>query len=387
MAESIRRIKESGIFKYNTLSRSRNDIRLLQILPLGPKENESNMKCSLTTYSRHKGYPPYISISYTWGRSDKMYQIELNERQYDVRENVWQLLRELRTTYPAENFWIDAVCINQLSKSEKSWQVAFMKSTYAAAAQVIVWLGPEYGLSGLAMYYLASRIAPGQTLSSSSTLALPTQAQTRALLKLFSRPLWTRIWVVQEIMLARNITVICGTRCLDWTLISQILTCIRDKVEGISVFDGTSPETPGEILFAEKKYWDIHASQEPGLPLRFLLETWGHMKSTIPIDKVYGILGLSLSHNLTISRGKKTESCRRRSERLGKIDFRISYFKRPVDVFVDVLRSVLLSHDHRDQKLAYDEFLEFGSYLATILAVERDLEMKWIKELYHDPHS
>jgi hypothetical protein len=37
--------------------------------------------------------------------------------------------------------WIDAVCIDQSSVSERNYQVAQMGAIYAAAALVIVWLG------------------------------------------------------------------------------------------------------------------------------------------------------------------------------------------------------------------------------------------------------
>jgi hypothetical protein len=109
------------------------------------------------------------------------------------------------------------------------------------------------------------------------------------------------------------------------------------------------------------------------------------MDATIPIDKVYGILGLSVSHNLPSLRNAKTEASKFKNEIYEKIVFHISYFKRPAHIFVDVLRSVLLFHIYQKDNLAYNEFLDFGIYLATILEVQ--LDTGFIKKLYGNPFS
>jgi hypothetical protein len=384
MAESIRMTKKPVKFKYNVLSRARSKIRLLQV---SPQDSDSDMKCCLKTYSRPDKCPPYTALSYTWGHDDKTHKIEMNEQEYYVNDNVWKLLHELRSTNQSKLFWIDAVCINQRADYEKSWQVASMGSIYVGAEQVIAWLGPESEDSGLAMDYVANTTVLGnQPISRLEKVLPPSPAQTAALLKLFSKPYWTRIWIVQEILLARDITVICGAKCLGWSLISRALASINQKkTEGISLLDGTSQETPGEVLFAEKEYWDAHASRTQGLPLKFLLDTYGHMDATIPIDKVYGILGLSVSHKLLSLRNAKTEASKFKNEIYEKIAFHISYFKRPAHIFVDVLRSVLLFHIYQKDNLAYNEFLDFGIYLATILEVQ--LDTGFIKKLYGNPFS
>lgn len=44
-------------------------------------------------------------------------------------------------------FWIDAICINQKDKMEKSKQVRLMESIYRSANRVIVWLGESDDLT------------------------------------------------------------------------------------------------------------------------------------------------------------------------------------------------------------------------------------------------
>lgn len=262
-----------------------------------------------------------------------------------------------------------------------------MGSIYAGAEEVVAWLGPEYENSNLAMDWMIDRSSLSFTsFGKSGKESGPASKDTAALLKLFSRPYWKRVWVVQEILLARNVIIMCGAKFLDWSSISLILASMRERrIEGVSLFDGISPETPGEVLLNEKEYWETHASEQQGLPLKFLLDTWGHMDATIPIDKVYAILGLSLSHDLAVLQDLVVEAGPLRGEVLTKIAFNISYFKRPTQVFADVLRSVLLFHLYQKDDLTSSEFLDFGTYLATILEVE--LNTIFIKNLYKHPFS
>lgn len=45
-------------------------------------------------------------------------------------------------------FWIDAVCINQKDREEKSAQLPLMTAIYKRASRVIVWLGPPENAQG-----------------------------------------------------------------------------------------------------------------------------------------------------------------------------------------------------------------------------------------------
>ena len=83
----------------------------------------------------------YEALSYTWGGTDKPYEIEINGRRMPVTKNLSLALRHLR--YPGRDriLWIDAICINQNNNEERGHQVQQMASIYKKAEQVIVWLG------------------------------------------------------------------------------------------------------------------------------------------------------------------------------------------------------------------------------------------------------
>lgn len=64
-----------------------------------------------------------------------------------MTQNLYDCLLQLNETYPsnraetATEFWIDAVCIDQTQRQERSQQVSMMSSIYDQAEEVVIWLG------------------------------------------------------------------------------------------------------------------------------------------------------------------------------------------------------------------------------------------------------
>jgi hypothetical protein len=61
-------------------------------------------------------------------------------------------LRHLGTT--TKVLWVDAICINQMDEQERNAQVAKMRSIYAKANTVRVWLGSDSDRGDLAFSLL-----------------------------------------------------------------------------------------------------------------------------------------------------------------------------------------------------------------------------------------
>jgi hypothetical protein len=59
-----------------------------------------------------------------------------------IRLELARALRRLRFPNSTRILWIDAICINQDDKEERSYQVPLMGSIYSLARRVVVWLGP-----------------------------------------------------------------------------------------------------------------------------------------------------------------------------------------------------------------------------------------------------
>lgn len=99
--------------------------------------------------------PTYSAVSYTWGDLTRTYTIQLNNQPFIVHHNLRQMLHDLRigTNRRKRNrwLWIDAICIDQSNKAEKSRQIPKMSKIYSHAETVIVWLGPGTPEADLAL--------------------------------------------------------------------------------------------------------------------------------------------------------------------------------------------------------------------------------------------
>lgn len=92
---------------------------------------------------------PYYALSYAWREPQTLPKapvgdvvISCNNLPIAVPKNLFVALVRLRQKFqePA-TIWIDYLCINQSSVSERSQQVALMQYIFSLASEVLIWLG------------------------------------------------------------------------------------------------------------------------------------------------------------------------------------------------------------------------------------------------------
>lgn len=130
----------------------------------------------------------------------------------------------LRHTHSARNIWVDAICINQADIEERNHQVHIMRRIYLKAASVIVWLGPESKPSRAAIDLIVECNRSG-----SERLLDHKEGALRGLPDIFLRSWWKRIWIVQEVVAARELVIFCGHHILPWSFVSRVCGEIRRK--------------------------------------------------------------------------------------------------------------------------------------------------------------
>lgn len=113
--------------------------------------------------------------------------------------------------------WVDAICINQHVIPEKNDQVAIMRRIYLGAENVVVWLGEEES-AAIALRF-CSMIQNGISMSKLGD-EIESQGLTFDLVwaycsLLFTRPWFSRTWILQEIIHSRPATVHIGTIQID----------------------------------------------------------------------------------------------------------------------------------------------------------------------------
>jgi hypothetical protein len=161
----------------------------------------------------------YEALSWRWGDEKKgKYAVMIHKdgklHRKRVSDTLGLALKYLR--FEAERFlWIDAICINQENDDERSSQVAMMSLVYAAATKACVWLGEDDVESTMAIKFIREDISQ---LKDFDSLCKDQQhaPKWRSLLMLMQRPWFSRRWVVQEIVLAKNALVYCGPDKIEW---------------------------------------------------------------------------------------------------------------------------------------------------------------------------
>jgi ankyrin repeat protein len=188
------------------LNHERREIRLLEILDDDANEEIS---CRILVYSLDDA-PPYTAVSYTWGAANANCTIQVNGHGFSVRKNIWRFLVQMRNQPDrgSRKFWIDALCINQADPLERTHQVSMMAHIFQSARQVYVWLGPAYDQSDLAMRRLSKIKTWKQDFWS--------RPEASALRSLLQRPYWERLWVFQELVLATDVVILCGSKSVSW---------------------------------------------------------------------------------------------------------------------------------------------------------------------------
>lgn len=141
--------------------------------------------------------PEYEALSYVWGSTQPPKTINLDSRLMSITPNLDNALRNLRLPNLPRILWVDALCINQDDLDERASQVALMRRVYSAASTVLIWLGPEAEGSEEAMRSI-DRFDKGYW----KTYEFQTQ-----FMEILYRPWFTRIWTVQEFVMARHSVV------------------------------------------------------------------------------------------------------------------------------------------------------------------------------------
>jgi hypothetical protein len=97
--------------------------------------------------------PLYTAVSYACGSRPANSYIKLNGIGWYIRKNLSRFLRQRGETDPHSKdwLWIDAICIDRRNSSERTHQVSLMADIYGKASCVLVWLGPAYKQSNVAM--------------------------------------------------------------------------------------------------------------------------------------------------------------------------------------------------------------------------------------------
>jgi hypothetical protein len=273
--------------RYSPLQRSQAQIRLLRLHPAEKKETPTawTPKCTMFVVDLDdEPKPRFNALSYAWGPPEPTGTILLDGQEVCVRQNLLDFLRIAVTDafLNKEPIWIDQVCIDQFSIQERNHQVGLMSRIYTQADQVFAWLGNSTYDSDQAMEISDCRL----------DFHLPNR---RCWKNLLSRPYWARLWIIQEVALAKSLTILCGDKKCGWTMfrlsfgiytIDRWLSAAKDSMVGdehiVSVITCAL-----NLIHLQQNYNHVKPHS-----IGALINKFGHSQCSDPRDKVFGLCAL-----------------------------------------------------------------------------------------------
>jgi hypothetical protein len=202
-----------------------------RLVVLQPGQLGDDIHCRLLDTARSQK-PSYEGLSYTWGSIDCPHELHINGKAMTCGENLWQALQHLRSPDVERVLWVDAICIDQNNKFERTHQVNQMRDIYSHAMTVLIWLGPKTESSGIAMEWIEElslrkqkSLGLQEQLSGFPTAQITNRQTQRwqALSELCRREYWRRVWIVQEVILARRIIIHCGGSKARWLGFTKLI--------------------------------------------------------------------------------------------------------------------------------------------------------------------
>jgi hypothetical protein len=239
--------------------------------------------------------PPYIALSHTW--SDQIFStgIEASFGGSAIRTIVAE-------RHPAlKHCWIDNFCILQNDEADKFEQIPLMGAIYDQAEVVAIVLTCEFGFNQsqvdrttLALQEAVEawreeewaaeafmqhwRFGPGRELI--------VQAMT-ALAKLTKSSWGTRIWTLQEYILARSVIWI-GSDMLPVVIDDMLFQALPGLCDQLPIEECMSSEAEFKILYTH--FSGMASSRLEAIDRTRTMELLGNRKATVPVDEVYGIM-------------------------------------------------------------------------------------------------
>lgn len=305
-------------YQYEALRSSRH-IRLLSILP-GTRDDtvrcEMIQDVALDTMERLG--VKYNAISYRWRAAEPATSIYIDDATFSVGPALLAMLKDLRPSDGSRPVWIDAICINQNDVKERGVQVKLMQDIYSLATHTLIWLGEIDDDGELALTFISRQAAmepererdasleerwAGCTPGSDYVSLMRDRSYSLIWLAIFEfcrRDYWSRVWMIQEIALSKNPTVVCGHMGVAWadfeTFLGSVFAFVAMRDPGAMHFWHLVPllEDSFPLLLDSMRQgqgWDSAPTRD-GRWLLSALQKYRTFAATDPRDKIYSLLGL-----------------------------------------------------------------------------------------------
>jgi hypothetical protein len=244
-----------------------------------------------------------MALSYVWVDHTPPETIFLHGIQKSVTPNLFAALRQLRDPNVISLFWMDVLCIDQDNVQERNHQVQLMSLIYSKAARVLMWLGEDIDKGRDAVELLAHHEREDQTflhcmkrdprmdkLAVDVTDFVFSQKRLPALKTLLQRSYWSRVWIIQEVILANDPIICCGSYAASCVHILNMFKAWEYiPSDGGSFYDY---DLQGPIRQLADTYFHRHEVDDGALTLFDSLLLTRDRFAERSHDYIFGILGI-----------------------------------------------------------------------------------------------
>ncbi|KAI7781817.1 hypothetical protein LA080_014307 [Diaporthe eres] len=230
---------------YHPLDPGTHEIRLLTSLEVDAKHR---VECKLMTVPL-RSCPPFVALSYVWGDDPDRVPIRVNGQTFQATKSLASALqyipRHWKSKFPGRSktelwVWADAICINQSDPSERGHQVQLMREIFFGAEVVMCWLPSASTpfFDEVTDYdqrdnYLRTAFETFELIN--KELRLVEEKAGKPILEMghsderligwlgryavdyfFQLQYWRRLWILQEVALARDPLLFCKSSSLSF---------------------------------------------------------------------------------------------------------------------------------------------------------------------------
>ncbi|KAF3045512.1 hypothetical protein E8E12_008825 [Didymella heteroderae] len=304
-------------------------IRLIQLVAGGA---DATLEFYLNEVSI-EDLPPFEALSYVWGDANVTEPITCDGGSLLVTVNLANALRKIRSgisptpmnfygleqswphpkVEPREKhlvrktvlLWVDAICINQEDVVERNHQVQYMGVIYNRAQRVIIWLGDteiEHDQVAVIVavmqqfeFHLALRLLSHKRLPSHDEFAQLMRNGGYpdiwpAIRAIFASAWYSRVWCVQEALLARDTTVVFDFAEFKVAVLQGLAEWLCERC----LFAAWAPPQLEGVIEHISEARDRFV-RIGSLHMNFLtfINRYGHLFATDPRDKIYGLASLT----------------------------------------------------------------------------------------------
>jgi hypothetical protein len=178
-----------------------------------------------------------------------------------------------------------------------------MSKVYSQARLVVVWLGEENPTTGLAFglmheWQMLSTASEGEAVDKTGEFWKRVEAELKsptlaALASLLQRRWFRRVWIIQEVVMAADAMVVCGSHSICWTTLDAFIDALDTQYFAISLATaGGTKEITGKSTVRRIKA--LKEGIKSGTVYSFLdiLSVTRDLQATDPRDKIYSLFSL-----------------------------------------------------------------------------------------------